>query len=321
MAIEKHPCEDGLLQECFAKYPAWAKQALAYKLMHVLCPAEITRRLPKWLRLALVGDGVILPPGFTPPEGTTIPPGYTFPPGWSPGDPLPDSFGPSPPPGIIIPPYGAVSPIYLDPNDPGPRHRASPGPPVGEVTAEIIAENDGRIRLRWGTWNTIHDAVTGGTIWTTGATGFPAIRTRNSLGDYSITRSFLDFDLSGIPATATVISCTLMVHGYIDANCNGIVQEGTQSDSLALEDYDGFTGSQFDTIAFTTSPMTFTLNEAGKAYIESKCGSTAKLCIREYDHDYLDVPPGMDETYQAGMHYSEATDPDKRPKLSVTYEQ
>jgi len=112
MAEQDHPCANGLTPKCFEAYPEWAKLAFAYKLLHVLIPANISRRLPKGLFPGRIGPGAILPAGWIPPPGMVVPPGYTvpdwwipftyfilpegmtweqaFPPGWTAGDALPD---------------------------------------------------------------------------------------------------------------------------------------------------------------------------------------------------------------------------------------
>jgi hypothetical protein len=38
-------------------------------------------------------------------------------------------------------------------------------------------------------------------------------------------------------------------------------------------------------------------NAAGFAYLQSRFGYTAKLCLREYNHDYLNNPPTGPEGY------------------------
>ena len=109
-----HPCAKGLTAACFAAYPAWARQAFAYKLLHIMLPKQLTKKLPAGLSLALVPPGVVLPPG------AIVPPETVFPPGWTPGDP--------PPPGVQLPPTispvppgsGAVPPLYVQPWEPGP---------------------------------------------------------------------------------------------------------------------------------------------------------------------------------------------------------
>ena len=100
-----HPCAEGLTPLCFRAYPAWARQAFAYKLLHIMLPKQLTKNLPRGLNLALVPPGVVLPPG------AVVPPGVVFPPGWTPGDPAP--------PGVVIPP-GTVFPSAWSPGDPAP---------------------------------------------------------------------------------------------------------------------------------------------------------------------------------------------------------
>jgi hypothetical protein len=115
-----HPCADGLTKECFRAYPAWARQAFAYKLLHILLPKQLTKNLPRGLNLPLVPPGIVLPPGVELPPGTIIAPDVSFPPGWTPGD--------LPPPGVITPPgvsptppeSGDTPPLYVEVWEPGP---------------------------------------------------------------------------------------------------------------------------------------------------------------------------------------------------------
>jgi len=111
MARKEHPCEDGLTPECFEKYPQWASQAFAYRLLCILFPPQITRRLQRLLTGAIVGPGAVIPPGVIPPPGVIIPPDTEFPPDWTPGDPAP--------PGVIIPPDTQFPPDWT-PGDPAP---------------------------------------------------------------------------------------------------------------------------------------------------------------------------------------------------------
>lgn len=143
------PCLKRLDADCFRAHPAWAKRAFAYRLVHLLTPKPLTKRLPKGLRLALIAPGVEIPPGvelppgvvvspgaevppgwsseIVAPPGITIPPGTVFPPGWSPGDPLPD--------GVTLDP-GATFPPGWSPGDPLPPGAIPPGtlPPGVETT-------------------------------------------------------------------------------------------------------------------------------------------------------------------------------------------
>lgn len=107
-----HPCADGLTKECFRAYPVWARRALAYKLLHILLPKQLTKNLPFGLNLPFIPPDVV----------------------WTPGDPLP--------PGTIVPPTesptppesGATPPLYVQPWEPGPTHRP---PPTAAVPFDI----------------------------------------------------------------------------------------------------------------------------------------------------------------------------------------
>lgn len=122
--MPEHPCAEGLSSACFKAYPAWARQAVAYKLLHAILPKQLTKNLPKGLGLALIGPGAIIPSGVVLPPGMAIPPDFTFPDrwvpwlyfnfltgelpwtlfpeGWKPGDPLPP--GVTYAPGFVLPP-------------------------------------------------------------------------------------------------------------------------------------------------------------------------------------------------------------------------
>jgi len=127
------PCFERLDADCFRARPAWAKQAFAYRLLHCITPPWLTRRLPAWLRLALLAPGVVLPPGLYLPPGWVVSPGTVFPPGWIPGDPVPPGVtilpgtvfppgwtsGDPVPPGVTIPP-GTIFPPGWAPGDPVP---------------------------------------------------------------------------------------------------------------------------------------------------------------------------------------------------------
>ncbi len=137
--------------------------------------------------------------------------------------------------------------------------------------------------------------------------------------DHDIYRSFFDFDLSAIPNGATIVSCILTLRNYGSATCEASIQKGTQTGDPFGGDYSAFEGSYFGIISWAAGDNIFTLNDLGLAYIESKFEGTAKLCMREYDHDYLDIEPGDPEDLHAGLYWSGAADTLDRPKLKVTY--
>lgn len=140
MTNEAPPCSQELGLDCFEEHPEWAKQAFAYRLLMLLSPKALTRRLHRRLFRLLLAPGVEIPPGLILPPGTLIPPGVEpptvyepgdppppgvtvpigtiFPPGWTPEDPAP--------PGVVIPP-GTVFPPDWTPPDPPPPGTIPPG--------------------------------------------------------------------------------------------------------------------------------------------------------------------------------------------------
>mgnify|MGYP001573793177 CR=1 FL=1 len=121
------PCSRGLTKSCFDAYPAFARQALAFKILHILFPKEITRKLPKIFRGVLLAPGEVLPPGIELPGGTVVTPGVVFPPGWVPGEPFP--------PGVPLPPGPVPSPGAIPgvPPPPGAPIPGGPEPSPGEI--------------------------------------------------------------------------------------------------------------------------------------------------------------------------------------------
>ena len=133
-----------------------------------------------------------------------------------------------------------------------------------------------------------------------------------------IFRSFFDFDLSTIPASATIVSCNFAVRSYGASSCSACIQEGTQTGDPVGYDYSAFIGLLFDSRIWVGGTNVFTPDSLGQAYIQSKFGGTAKLCMREYNHDYLNVEPSDGEDFHCGLYWSNAAEVN-RPKLTIKY--
>lgn len=151
--LQTAPCLGRLDAACFKHNPKWARRAFAYRLLHTLFPGYITRRLPKGLRLALIGSLADIPPGVIIPDGTVIAPGAEIPPGYQPGDPPPDGWIPAPPP---PPDTGGAAPIYNDPFVPGPTPPPGGGPvplpppgPTSGTYYSVASGDDGTWKPGW----------------------------------------------------------------------------------------------------------------------------------------------------------------------------
>jgi len=133
-ALERQPCARGLTSECFRRYPQWAKQALATRLLHAITPKQLTKRLPPSLNKAFIVPGMSFPPGVGAgdfPPGAIITPGTVFPPGWTAGDPLPPGATSPPTTAPETPGASVVPPSYLGPG--APIYPKANPPPSGAV--------------------------------------------------------------------------------------------------------------------------------------------------------------------------------------------
>ncbi len=123
--------------ELYKRNPTWFRGAVAHRLLRLMTPKPLSRRLPVVLRKPLLSPGFTFPPGWSPgdplPPGLDLPLGIWFPPGWSPGDPLPEevfintliyftsgwTLGDPLPPSLILP-EGISLPSGWSPGDPLP---------------------------------------------------------------------------------------------------------------------------------------------------------------------------------------------------------
>ncbi|MBI4714053.1 DNRLRE domain-containing protein, partial [Candidatus Uhrbacteria bacterium] len=162
---------------------------------------------------------------------------------------------------------------------------------------------DGWIYKNSASWDTAHDATSGGYTSSTGTYG--QVGTYKSTSSYFIARSFLPFDTSSIPDDATVTSAALNVYVYLKTNQDNdgddfvsVVQASQPNTStLSTADYylagsvnsptEGIdTNERKDITNVTTySYLSFTLNTTGLGWI-SKIDAT-KLALRE-GHDVID---------------------------------
>ena len=344
----RQPCAQALGADCYKAHPAWARQAFAYRLIHLLAPAEITRRLPKALRLALIAPGVDIPPGVTIPDGAVVAPGAVVPPDWTAPDPDPgpivvDPAAPSPPdvapspwitwsmfPPIVLEPAlqdtGPVPPLYVAPWEPGPP--TPPGihiPAAGETQLTIIGStSDGLLGTNDLVWATARD--TPGSVSKNDFLGYATVtmQGRLQLGSYWCGKAFLYFDLSSIPAGSRCVNVVVAVIGYLQAMTQVCIQEGTQDTPLVGGNWHAHTGPRFATITWQSysdpdlNTNLFDLDAAGRAYVEGQLGGTAKFCLREYTKEFLNITPTGPEAGN-GMYFANHGVEKFRPYIVVTY--
>lgn len=149
MTNEGPPCSHDLGSDCFEAFPEWARKAFAYRLLLLLTPKPLTKRLHRKLFRFILPPGIEIPPGVELPPGVVVPPGVDPPTTYEPGDPVPPGvtvpigtvFPPGwtpedpPPPGVVVPP-GVVIPPGWTPPGPLPPGTIPPGklPPGQDQT-------------------------------------------------------------------------------------------------------------------------------------------------------------------------------------------
>ncbi len=139
---------------------------------------------------------------------------------------------------------------------------------------------------------------------------------------YVISRSFFAFNTSILDDNLSIKSASLCIYGCGANESSVCVVAWTDGeDGVDYDDY-GCVGD----VNFGNSSSwknngynVIQLNEAGLTYI-NKTGYTYLAC-REYEHDFLDNPPGgplLDEN-RNGHYFADAPGTDKDPYLLITY--
>ena len=89
---------------------------------------------------------------------------------------------------------------------------------------------------------------------------------------------------------------------------------------LSLDDYSSFYGPLIaKTSQFHLGKHILIFNKFGINYINRKIGNWAAFCLREYDHDYLDVEPSAGTNYQNTIYSGNHHVKSQRPTLIINY--
>jgi len=132
------------------------------------------------------------------------------------------------------------------------------------------------------------------------------------LSKYYVYRSFLKFDTSSIPSTATITNAYLKLYGSYDASDTDFtirLQKWTGDTPIDTGDFTQYDGTNYDAGNFSTS--SFTTSGYNTIYISNyglitKAGYT-KICLRSSREISSTVPTGNEyvgvRTYDAGSSY------------------
>ena len=197
--------------------------------------------------------------------------------------------------------------------------------------------NDGYIFNSGSNWVTVRDADSGSSFNKT-ATSYPyAARASAASGrggtTYFITRSFFEFDVSGI--THMPASAKLSIRGVSYGNADVVAVKGRQSASLGMGDFDaidGWDGGHADGSGAGNNSSNVTLYGAelstwstsgynhftilSPGLIDIAKESLFKVCLLENDNDVKDITATSNTNY-SGLRFSEYTGTSSDPALVV----
>lgn len=125
-------CQKSIGKACFKAFPAFARRAIAYRLLHLLIPPDIAKLLPTSLSDPLIAPGVQIPLDAKFPPGTCIVPGCSFPAGWDPDQDPPECAKSAPLPTLAMIAGGGNPNVFLSPGPNGPLPVQAPSAPEPE---------------------------------------------------------------------------------------------------------------------------------------------------------------------------------------------
>jgi hypothetical protein len=192
--------------------------------------------------------------------------------------------------------------------------------------------DDNRSGYMWasaGSWSGARDAVVA-TGFNPGDTSGNRVGCHENKGTFTVYRSFIAFDMAEIvEATGDITSAQLRLRSGSPGPTNSPkfdVFQGTWDYALTASGINDFTGSSLvaapQVCPASGSYMTFTFNQDGLDYLNANQGKLVYFCIREYDHDVLNVPLTPADNY-AGYFWSASTSKkqaDYDPRLYVIHE-
>ena len=182
--------------------------------------------------------------------------------------------------------------------------------------------NDGFVNQMGPVWGLVRDHTDGNSSSSnTSFVGY-SIRVDLSTGrggnTFLITRSFFEFDTSGISVAPT--DATLKIYGGVNGNGDVIAVLGTQDTSLGTND--------FDALDFTKPLSSELATWSTGAYNDIALNSTAfntmrdddlfKVVVINYDYDYLDTAPTSAINTQCGCYYANDPGTSRDPYIDYT---
>ena len=198
--------------------------------------------------------------------------------------------------------------------------------------------NDGYVYATGSNFALIRGAGTGNSTSSTGTASAYAIRSDVSTGrgggsTYTITRTFMYFDTSGI--STDVQSATLKVYGYSQNSGDIIAVKATNDiQALTTADFDAITGwsstsdgsgggdnesnvtKYSDEIATWSTSGYNDITLTSTALANMRDDNIVYICLMNYDHDLKDITPTGNN--RNGLYYINYTGTSRDPYIDYT---
>lgn len=233
--------------------------------------------------------------------------------------------------------------LYLFPGYEGIRKQwfDSPVGGQGEDLAEPIKitakSNDGFVvrsgNIAYPDWDTVRAATQGSSVADvkkapfTGKYQYLSVRALKPSGinPPDIIRAFIGFDLRGVsPQAIKRVGIQLTSNTENFYFRDGVlvsIQRSTWNpySNLTLYDYDSFIGKYFAVKGHVRGKNLFKFDQSGVNYVKSLAGGVVSFAIREFNHDYNDLEPGVSTDYEARFFSADVSTKELAPTLIINY--
>ncbi|MDP2946154.1 MAG: hypothetical protein Q8N61_01715 [bacterium] len=282
------PCAEGLTAACFKAYPEWARKVLAYKLLMLMLPAEVSEKLPgkikdigkslpaKWLKIKVKAAAKVRTRGIS------------------------------------------ASHIHA-PFSGGPLKAPRPAPALKTYTKEYVATATEWLGNSGTPWATKRDTATTGAVALPTISPFPSITAYNQGTYFDLWRFVFKFNFASLPSRAQMISGYLSIKLATGWGKTACIQQAPNVTWNDKNDYIAFSGDAENPHALIVATEIFNLSAASLAYCKTHTGQLVYFMAREYDHDFLNSAPTAGQRFEAQFYTHVDANPALRPTLNLVY--
>jgi hypothetical protein len=175
---------------------------------------------------------------------------------------------------------------------------------------------DGEVYQGGTDWSAARSAASGFDLDSSSVFRSAAMVAEKSGSNYIIHRSFFYFDTSAIEGSISQVIEKLFRYGSITGNVIAIL--GMQSDPLILDDFDQFGSDIFGEQEWSGGYDYKSINFDSEGIDAIQKGGTTLICNKEYDHDFLDSPPGDGLSFGGGCYFSDYSGTTYDPYLQIS---